>query len=307
MSLSPKPSFSIVTPSYQMLNWLKLCAASVGDQVGASFEHIVQDGGTGPDLDEWAGRQAALCCFQERDSGMYEAINRGISRAQGRVFAYLNCDEQYLPGALQRVEQFFTTHPHIDVVFGDAILVDKTGRPLSYRRVVRPNRVHTRLDHLGTLSCATFFRRSIAERGLVFDTRWRSIGDSVWIHTLLGECVSMACLREPLAVYTFTGANLSASERGLREMREWSREAGAPSQLLRPAAVLWHRLLKMAAGAYRTRNLRYAIYTMNSPNQRVQFEASRIHFGWPGATAPAPIGYEKYPAANRSGGSNIPV
>jgi glycosyltransferase involved in cell wall biosynthesis len=308
MIQSPGPTFSIVTPSFRMFEWLRLCAASVADQMGATFEHIVQDGGTGPELDEWARqRPGRFRCFQEKDAGMYDAINRGIRRAQGRFLAYLNCDEQYLPGTLEKVEKFFAAHPEIDVLFGDALLVDEMGRALSYRRVVRPSRVHTRLDHLGTLSCATFFRRTIADRGLLFDTRWRSIGDCVWIYTMLGQGISMACLHEPLAVYAFTGVNLSASECGLREMRDWSREADAPSRLLRPAAVLWHRLRKMAAGAYRTRNLEYAIYTKSSPKHRVRFEASRIHFGWPGATAPRPNRYSHHLAAREGGTVKISV
>jgi len=35
--------FSIVTPSFRNSQWLKLCIASVADQEGVEFEHIVQD------------------------------------------------------------------------------------------------------------------------------------------------------------------------------------------------------------------------------------------------------------------------
>ena len=109
-----------------MLEWLKLCAASVADQHGVTFEHIVQDGGTGPALDEWASTRPSLRCFHERDQGMYDAINRGIRRATGEIFAYLNCDEQYLPGALRRVQQFFALSAAALLVWR-AILIDQGG------------------------------------------------------------------------------------------------------------------------------------------------------------------------------------
>ena len=44
---------------------------------------------------------------------MYDAINRGLRRASGEILAYLNCDEQYLPGALQEVAAFFEKHPEL--------------------------------------------------------------------------------------------------------------------------------------------------------------------------------------------------
>jgi glycosyltransferase involved in cell wall biosynthesis len=297
------PIFSIITPSFRMLDWLKLCVASVADQENIAVEHIVQDGGTGPELDKWAAAQQSAKVFQEPDSGMYDAINRGLKRAEGQLLAYLNCDEQYLPGALAKVQKYFDEHPDVEVLFGDAILVDRKGRPLSYRRIVRPNKVHLRLDHLPTLSCATFFRRRIVERGLIFDGRLGSVGDAVWVNSLLESHVPMACLPEPLAIYTFTGANDSETGRPAQELVAWRREAGGPPRWLRNPATLIHRLQKLAAGAYRKRSVSYAIYTMNSPEARMRFDAPAIHYGWPGATAPPAEGCENYRGANRRGAS----
>ena len=93
----------------------------------------------------------------ERDAGMYDAINKGLRRANGEISAYLNCDEQYLPGALSKVVNFFEAHAEVDVLFADVILTNQEGQPISYRRTVLPKLGHTRLAHLNTLSCATFF------------------------------------------------------------------------------------------------------------------------------------------------------
>ena len=54
-------------------------------------------------------------------------MNRGYRRAQGEILAYLNCDEQYLPGALAAVAEYFAAHPCVDMVLADTVVVDDAG------------------------------------------------------------------------------------------------------------------------------------------------------------------------------------
>ncbi len=271
---------SVVTPSFRQLPWLKLCAASVADQVGAEIEHIVQDAGTGADLEVWSASRPNLRLFVEQDAGMYDAINRGLRRATGEICAYLNCDEQYLPGALGRVAKFFTAHPEVDVLFGDVVLVDKEGTPLSYRRTVLPVQSHVRLAHLNTSTCATFFRRELVDRGFHFDAQWKVIGDAVWIERLLNNKIAMATIREPLAAFTFTGNNLGETAASRSEALKWKGDTRG-NRLNRVIAVVWHRLRKALAGAYRLRYLEIDIFTLQSPERRQRRTGEQVGFRWP--------------------------
>jgi glycosyltransferase involved in cell wall biosynthesis len=290
---------SVVTPSLNQLKWLKLCVASVADQTAISgrrdlnlnpqgsllVEHIVQDAGT-KEIQSLTD-EARFCSYVrkvicEEDDGMYDALNRGFGKATGAICAWLNCDEQYLPGTLSKVAQYFTAHPEVEVLFGDAILVDAEGQALSYRRAVLPTRLHTRLLHLNTLSCATFFRRSLFERGFLFGTEWRSIGDAVWVNDLLESKAKMAVLAEPLAIFTFTGWNLSEANKGPgSEHDHWRRRPGAPPVWLAKVVSVAHRFRKFAAGSYRRRSVSYQIYTAASQDSRKHFEASNLAFSWP--------------------------
>ncbi len=270
---------SIITPSFRPGPWLRLCVASVADQQGVEIEHIVQDSCSDDGTPEWLAADPRVRAFIEKDDGMYDAINRGLRRATGDIVAYLNCDEQYLPGALARVAEFFAQHPDVDVLFGDALLVDDCGAPLSYRRMVLPFRAHVRLVHLNTLTCATFFRRSVVERGHFFDLRWKVIGDAAWMDELLKARIPMATLPLPLAAFTFTGANLGASARGTEELDAW--RGGAWKATLVPMVSLYHRYRKWRAGAYAPHAVDYALYTRDSPNERRQFAAPNLGFGWP--------------------------
>src|SRR5215469_12600928 len=124
--------FSIITPTFRQPEWVRLCAASVADQTGVKFEHIIQDGGDGRGL-EWLKGMPRARLFVEPDQGMYDALAKSISRASGEIIGHLNSDEQYLPGTLKIVDEFFMRHPKIDVLFGDAVLISADGAPFSYR------------------------------------------------------------------------------------------------------------------------------------------------------------------------------
>ena len=103
--------FSIITPSFRNSQWLKLCIASVADQPGVELEHIVQDSCSDDGTQDWLPHDPRVKAFIEKDGGMYDAVNRGYRRATGDILAYLNCDEQYLPGALEIVAIFLKHIP----------------------------------------------------------------------------------------------------------------------------------------------------------------------------------------------------
>lgn len=244
-------------------------------------EHIIQDAGSGKELCDWAATHPHIRFFEEADTGMYDAINRGLRRATGDVCAYLNCDEQYLPGALRRVSEFFELRRDVDVLFGDVVLVSETGWPLSYRRAILPDAAHLRASHLNTSSCATFFRRHLLERGLFFDPNWRAIGDLIWVNRLITHGAKMATLPEALAVFTFTGENLGTSATSREESDRWKATLGAGKKFAAMSAIVQHRMRKFLAGAYRRRDVEVAIYTHCSPTIRERIAAGGVGFGWP--------------------------
>ena len=274
------PGFSIITPSFRQLDWLRLCAASVADQRGVEHEHIVQDAGTGSKLETWAQTVPNLSLYVEKDEGMYDAVNRGLKRARGTICSYLNCDEQLLPNALGEVAAFFDENPDIDVLFGDSILINKEANPLSYRRTVVPILSYVEQVQLNAPTCATFFRRSIFDRQLLFDPQWKVIGDQVWIEDLIRAGVRMATLRKPLAVFTFTGENLSSTAISQQEGARHGSSLPGATGLRKTNAIIWHRMRKLFAGAYWRRQVDIEIYTLDSPFTR-QRRIARVGFSWP--------------------------
>lgn len=275
------PDFSVVTPSLNMLSYLRRCHASVIDQGGVLVEHIVRDGGSTDGTVEWLEKKPTLSHQVCEDGGMYDAINQGIDEAQGAIIGYLNCDEQYLPGTLSCVADFFRTYPGLDMVFGDALLIDPAGDLLAYHKGYPLRWYYVASSHLYVLSCALFFRRRVFDMGMRFDEAYRSIGDRDFIVRALRQGFRAGHLGRYLSVFTITGRNFSANDVSKRERERfratlplWIRVMRLPLNLLRLIEKTW-------SGAYfQTESLSYEIY-VDDLDERRRFESVGASCRWP--------------------------
>ena len=308
--------FSIVTPSFNQLDWLKLCIASIRDQIDSmpstldsgnsrfSVEHIVQDAGTSG-IEEFARAQGAafyrngekifdhfeltshsvkyfLSIYSEKDSGMYDAINKGLSRAKGDLCAYLNCDEQYLAGALLWVADWFAKNPNIDIGFGNIIVTDESGNYICDRTAVIPNSWHILTGgSLSIFSAGTFFRHKVFSKGVLFDPSWRVVGDSIWVLSVLRAKLRGKLMRHRLAAFTYSSDNLSQQPNASQESRRLRAMAPLPIRLFAPLAVAYLRLQRLLLGGYSIKPHIYKIYTRDNPNCRRKFQVSKPTHAWP--------------------------
>ena len=267
--------FSIITPSFRNSAWLKLCIASVADQKGVKFEHIVQDSCSDDGTQDWLPHDPRVQAFIEKDSGMYDAVNRGYRRATGDILAYLNCDEQYLPGALAAVEDFFQQHPQVEVLLAGSIVTDGDGRYVCHRHGMVPNPHHI-WYRFPALTSSIFIRRSVIERrGIFFDTRWRDLGDFHWVLALLQQRVPMADDPMFTSVFADTGDNMNLKPNAIREKKETDGMIPAGTRLGRPLWIFNHRLRRLAHGHFSLKKTSYAIYTKASPDQRVTIDVPK--------------------------------
>lgn len=277
----PAPRFTVVTPSFNMLPYLKRCARSIADQ-GIAAEHIVADGLSRDGTAEWLHSHDEIVSIIERDKGMYDAVNKGLDRARGEFVSYLNCDEQYLPGTLATVANYFDAHPEVDLVFGDALLIDPDGALLAYRKGYQPRWRYIAVSHLYVLSCTMFIRRRVIAGGARFDMTWKDVGDAEFVIRLLRNGARAAHIPQYLAAFTMTGSNMSAAPNARSETKRL-RQSCSPS--LRALSLPLHflrRIEKVAAGAYRQRfPLQYSVYHCPDSTNRKTFRVSSARFRWP--------------------------
>jgi len=120
------PKISIVTPVYNNAPYIENCIKSVLNQDYAHLEYIIIDGGSTDGTVEIIEKYTNQLAYfvSEKDRGQSHALNKGFARATGDIFAWLNADEQYLPGTLHDVGRAFTSHLGLDFFYGNRIIVN---------------------------------------------------------------------------------------------------------------------------------------------------------------------------------------
>jgi glycosyltransferase involved in cell wall biosynthesis len=274
--------FSIITPSFRSSQWLRLCIASVADQQGPAREHIVQDSCSDDGTGDWLPHDSRVRAFIEKDRGMYDAINRGFRRATGDILAYLNCDEQYLPGALAAARDVFAANPQVDAVLSDTVVTDPNGDYICHRCSLVPGRYGI-WARFPVLSCAFFIRRRVVEDlGIWLDPQWKALGDSFWVMEMVKRGVRMELLPRFTSAFTDTGGNLALTPRAAEEMRAKWNLAPRWVRLLKYPFILHYRLRLAARGANTQKPFDYSLYTLASPDRRVTRRADKPTSFWPG-------------------------
>jgi len=130
-----RPLITIVTPSYNQGMFLEETIRSVLLQDYPSLEYIIMDGGSTDQSVEIIKKYENFVTYwiSEKDDGAASAIRKGFDRASGAIFAYLNSDDLYLPGALHQLAAAFEKG-RPDVVYGNTYWVDEKTTVLAERR-----------------------------------------------------------------------------------------------------------------------------------------------------------------------------
>jgi glycosyltransferase involved in cell wall biosynthesis len=272
---------SVITPSLNMLEYLRRCHASVADQAGASVEHIVVDGGSSDGSAEFVRRAPDVVGLVGPDAGMYDAINKGLRLAQGEIVAYLNCDEQYLPGTLSFVKQAFAADPSLDVLAGDTLLIRPDGSLIAYRKAYPLPRMLMLVGPLPVQSSSLFFRRRVFDDGHYFDASLKDLGDYELLARLLRCHYRLRVRRRYLSAFTITGANRGFSPNARREASQMRSRLPGTMLGLRYPLRLARWTIKLLAGAYwQPMPLTYSVYDSSQATTRRVFVVDRASFRW---------------------------
>lgn len=96
---------------------------------GVELEYIIVDGGSTDRSHDIINKYRAeiSSVIIEKDFGPANAINKGFALASGDVIAWLNADDLYFPGTLQRVRQMFERRKGLALCFGRCPIIDENG------------------------------------------------------------------------------------------------------------------------------------------------------------------------------------
>ena len=272
-----KPAISIVTPSYNMLAYLKRCSASVRDQQ-VNYEHIVMDGGSKDGTQEWLKQHPDIISVSEKDKGMYHALNKAIDRTQAEIIGHLNCDEQYLPGTLQHVLQFFRENPTVDFIAGNFLVIDPAGQLVAFRKTFTPRWPYFFSNYLYTTTCVLFYRKKIFAK-CRFDESYKSIADVIFLYNVMKAGFKGSHIKRYLSAFTYSGDNLSLHRVSGEEKIRFNKTLPLWFRILKPVFFLSFFAERVMNNTYNEKSpLSYSIFTADSLNKRKTITVSNPQF-----------------------------
>jgi glycosyltransferase involved in cell wall biosynthesis len=162
------PLVSVVTPSFNQVQFLEETIQSVLGQEYPRLEYIIVDGGSTDGSDAIIRKYASRLAWwvSEPDSGQTDAINKGFAHARGDIFAWLNSDDTWMPGAVSQAVRIFADHPQLGLVYGDANYINEGDRVLGRFPAAQTDYRRLRQGYVHIPQQAAFFRADL----------WRSAG-----------------------------------------------------------------------------------------------------------------------------------
>jgi glycosyltransferase involved in cell wall biosynthesis len=195
---------SIITATYNSDRTLHLAIHSVVEQEYGVKEHIVVDGAsTDGTLELLESARSApgskLTYVSRKDSGMYEAINRGIALATGEIIGILNSDDAYHRSTVRKVVEAFAA-TDADVVFGNIMMsgVGDNGADVGSECVADISQLNYRMS---IPHPAVFVRKATYEKHGMFDSNYKIAADYEFILRLQKQGAKMVHLNAVLCAF----------------------------------------------------------------------------------------------------------
>lgn len=200
---------SIVTPTWNRARTLARTIESITAQSPPPFRHVIVDNLSEDNTTEIVSLYKerapySVVHLRERDSGIYEAMNKGALAAGGEALYFLNDDDQLVaPDSLRLLAKALALAPH-GVAFADVLVSSTTRETPRTRNHRQVNRLT--LAEKSICQQATLYSRQAIEAVGPFDHSLRAAGDYEWmIRALVRHAIPAVYLRRTVAVFAEGG------------------------------------------------------------------------------------------------------
>lgn len=162
--MSDAPLFSVVMPAYDTAATVEDAIRSVLEQTEPSFELLVVDDGSRDDTADRAARSGddRVRVVRQANRGAAAARNEGIRLSTGRLVAFVDSDDLWLPGYLAGMRRLFEADPEVGLLYTDAWVLD----PASLR-VATESAMHWQRPP-GTPGSSEAFLEQLLDRNFVY-------------------------------------------------------------------------------------------------------------------------------------------
>lgn len=188
------PVFSIITITYNAGECIERTIQSIINQSYSNIEYIIIDGKSTDNtlaiIEKY--KEKITCSVSEPDSGLYDAMNKGLRKATGDYVWFINAGDT-LPASdiIDKILLSIDTDKLPDIIYGDAAIVDEQGKFKHLRRLRPPETLNWKSFRKGMIVCHQAF---IAKRAIApnYDMSYRFSADFDW-------CIQ--CMKNAAVIY----------------------------------------------------------------------------------------------------------
>jgi glycosyltransferase involved in cell wall biosynthesis len=210
------PFFSVIIPVYNKEKFIHKTLQSVLDQTHSDYELIIINDGSTDNSEKVIAsfKDSRISCFSQKNAGVANARNAGLSRAKGEFICFLDADDYWYPTFLESIFYYIKQHPS-EKVFCTAIEIEFQNSILKAAYSFKKTGDFERLNYFDasqketilTSSSVTIHKDAINEIG-VFDEKLAITEDTdYWIR--LGLKYEIIFIHKILARYCYDSESLS--------------------------------------------------------------------------------------------------
>jgi glycosyltransferase involved in cell wall biosynthesis len=212
----PNPKISIITVVFNGQSLIELTIKSVLEQTYKNVEYIVIDGASADGTLSIINRYKTQIekIVSEKDKGIYDAMNKGISLATGEYILFLNAGDEFFEE--NTLENIFRSQADVDVYYGDTVVVNDQREVVSNRRLRPSKDLNWKSLQWGMVVCHQSFiiKRSLCN---LYDVSFKISADFNWMIESLKKSKSIVNTNLTVSKFLKGGASRKHLLRSLKE------------------------------------------------------------------------------------------
>lgn len=209
---------SIVTVTYNSDKYIKNTLDSILNQQDFLYEYWIIDGGSKDKtidivktyVPDFNGK---LKYISEKDEGIYDAMNKGISLASGNVIGIVNSDDYYNDFTLSKVNEAFSNNSNIGCLFSDAISIDKDGND----KGILKSSIDGLKYGMALMHPTCFVRADVYKKIGLYNTKFKIAADYDFGMRMKNNGILMIKCKYPLTKFREGGASVKNQRIGMKD------------------------------------------------------------------------------------------
>lgn len=178
---------SIITVNFNNLNGLKKTIQSVKKQSYTNYEYIIIDGGSTDGSKKYIEKEQNMISYwiSEKDNGIYDGMNKGITHATGEYLLFLNSGDYFVSS--ETLYKVFNSQNYTeDLIIGRQYYINKKGKKSTCHMIKKEDIDDTYFWSNTLPHQATFIRRDLFSRIGRYEQNYKIIADWVfWYKSII--------------------------------------------------------------------------------------------------------------------------